>query len=98
MFFPEGRIRVFLYGKPVDMRNSFDGLYALARHGLQQDPLSGHLFVFVNRRASHMKILYFDRSGCCVWAKRLEAGRTMNHAEPITRRLGRSEGKRGRSA
>jgi transposase len=75
MFFPEGRIRVFLYGKPVDMRNSFDGLYALARYGLQQDPLSGHLFVFVNRRASHMKILYFDRSGWCVWAKRLEAGR-----------------------
>ena len=36
MFFPEGQIRVFLYGKPVDMRNSFDGLYALARHGLQQ--------------------------------------------------------------
>ena len=36
MFFPEGRIRVFLYGAPVDMRKSFDGLYALARHGLQQ--------------------------------------------------------------
>lgn len=75
MFFPEGRIRVFLYGAPVDMRKSFDGLYALARHGLQQDPLSGHLFVFVNRRATQMKVLYFDRSGWCVWAKRLEAGR-----------------------
>jgi len=75
MFFPEGHIRVFLYGLPVDMRKSFDGLYALARHGLHQDPLSGHLFVFVNRRATQMKVLYFDRSGWCVWAKRLEAGR-----------------------
>ena len=50
MFFPEGRIRVFLYGQPTDMRKSYDGLYALARNGLQQDVLSGHLFVFVNRR------------------------------------------------
>ncbi|MDB5939292.1 MAG: Orf2 family protein [Polaromonas sp.] len=74
MFFPEGQIRVFLYGQPVSMRLSFDGLYALARHGLHQDPLSGHLFVFVNRRATQMKVLYFDRSGWCVWAKRLEAG------------------------
>src|SRR5436305_13262437 len=46
MFFPEGQIRVYLYGAPVDMRNSFDGLYALARHGLQQDPLNGQLFAF----------------------------------------------------
>jgi transposase len=75
MFFPEGNIRVFLYGEPVDMRKSFDGLYALARNGLRQDPLSGHLFAFVNRRATQMKVLYFDRSGWCLWAKRLEAGR-----------------------
>jgi transposase len=75
MFFPEGQIRVFLYGAPVDMRNSFDGLYALARHGLQQDPLNGQLFAFVNRRATQMRVLYWDRSGWCVWAKRLEAGR-----------------------
>jgi transposase len=75
MFFPEGHIRVYLYGQPTDMRKSFDGLYALARQGLQQDPLSGHLFAFVNRRATHIKVLYFDRSGWCLWAKRLEAGR-----------------------
>ena len=75
MFFPEGRIRVFVYGQPTDMRKSYDGLYALARNGLRQDVLSGHLFVFINRRGSQMKILYFDRSGWCIWAKRLEAGR-----------------------
>ena len=75
MFFPEGRIRVYLYGQPTDMRKSYDGLYALARNGLKQDPLSGHLFAFINRRATQMKVLYFDRSGWCLWAKRLEAGR-----------------------
>ena len=75
MFFPEGRIRVQLYGQPVDMRKSFDGLSALAAHVMGLDPLSGALFVFINRRATQVKVLYFDRSGYCVWAKRLEAGR-----------------------
>jgi transposase len=75
MFFPEGQIRVQLYGQPVDMRKSFDGLSALAMHAMGLDPLSGALFVFINRRATQIKVLYFDRSGYCVWAKRLEAGR-----------------------
>jgi len=75
MFFPEGQIRVHLYGYPTDMRKSFDGLYALTREGLRQNPLSGDLFVFISRRATQMRVLYFDRSGFCVWAKRLEAGR-----------------------
>lgn len=75
MFFPEGQVRVHLYGEPVDARKSFDGLYALARHALAQDPLSGALFVFINRRATHIKVLYWDRTGFCVWAKRLEQGR-----------------------
>lgn len=75
MFFPEGQIRVHLYGMPADMRKSFDGLSALARNTMGLDPLSGQLFVFINRRATQIKALYFDRSGFCVWAKRLEAGR-----------------------
>ncbi len=78
MFFPEGQLRVQLYGAPVDMRRSFDGLYALARHGLGQDPLSGQLFVFINRRATQMKVLYWDRTGFCLWSKRLEAGRFLS--------------------
>lgn len=52
MFFPEGQVRVHVYGRPTDMRKSFDGLYALARHELGQDPLSGRLFAFINRRAN----------------------------------------------
>ncbi|MCU7370298.1 IS66 family insertion sequence element accessory protein TnpB [Tahibacter amnicola] len=74
MFFPEGQIRVQLYGHPADMRKSFDGLSALVRSDLRCDPLSGQLFVFVNRRGTQTKVLYFDRSGWCVWSKRLERG------------------------
>ena len=74
MFFPESRIRVFLYGQPADMRKSYDGLYALARQSFDADPLAGHLFVFANRRGPQIQVLYFDRSGWCLWCKRLEAG------------------------
>jgi transposase len=86
MFFPEGQIRVFVYGQPVNMRLSFDGLYALARHGMQQDPLSGNLFAFINRRATQIKVLYFDRTGWCVWAKRLEQGRLICNWGAVTTR------------
>ena len=48
MFFAEGQIKVFLYGQPTDMRRSFDGLQALARHAMGKDPLDGSLYVFVN--------------------------------------------------
>lgn len=79
MFFPEGQVRVFLYGQPVNMRLSFDGLYALAKHVMHQDPLSENLFAFINRRATQIRVLYFDRSGLCVWAKRLEQGRLVSN-------------------
>lgn len=78
MFFPEGGVRVWVYGQPTDMRKSFDGLYALVRNALRQDPLSGALFVFINRRGTQTKVLYWDRTGFCVWAKRLEQGRLVS--------------------
>ena len=78
MFFPEGQVRVHVYGRPTDMRKSFDGLYALTRQELGLDPLSGQLFAFINRRATQIKVLYFDRTGFCVWAKRLEQGRFLS--------------------
>lgn len=74
MFFPESRVRVYLYGQAVDMRKSFDGLSAIARAAFTQDPTAGDLYVFASRRGTQIKVLYFDRSGWCVWAKRLEAG------------------------
>ena len=75
MFFPEGLVQVFVYGQPVNLRLSFDGLYALVRHALGYDPLSGNLFAFINRRGTQMRVLYWDRSGWCIWAKRLLQGR-----------------------
>jgi transposase len=86
MFFPEGQVRVFVYGEPVNMRLSFDGLYALTRHTMGEDPLSGSLFAFINRRATQIKILYWDRTGFCVWAKRLEEGRLISDWDAVTTR------------
>ena len=84
MFFPEGQIRVQIYGQPVDMRKSFAGLYALVRNNLQQDPLSGQLFVFINRRANQIKVLYWDRTGFCLWAKQLERGRFISNWQTVS--------------
>ena len=56
------------------MRKSFNGLSGLVRHAMGEDPLSGCVFVFVNRRGNYLKAFYWDRSGFCIWAKRLERG------------------------
>lgn len=64
--------RIFVATSHVDMRKSLDGLSLLVQEVLQQNPLSGHLFVFLNRRSDKLKILYWDRNGFCLWYKRLE--------------------------
>ena len=74
-------VRVYLCTSPCDMRRSFDGLHALVTNSLQLDALAGHLFVFSNRRRDRIKILYWDRDGFAVWAKRLEEG---TYAMPFT--------------
>jgi transposase len=66
--------RVFFARTPTDMRRSFDGLFALTKSYLGQDPFSGHLFVFRNRPGDRVKVLYWDRSGLAIWYKRLEKG------------------------
>jgi transposase len=67
-------VKIFLCVEPVDLRRSFDGLAAIARDGLGEDPLSGHWFVFRNRRGDRIKILMWDRDGLLVVYKRLEEG------------------------
>jgi len=67
-------VRIFLATAPTNMHLSFDRLAALVREVIQADPLSGHLFVFRNKPGTHLKILAWDRSGYCLWYKRLERG------------------------
>ena len=67
-------VRIFLCTRPTDLRKSFDGLTGLVQECFGQDPLTGHLFLFLNRRRDRIKILYFDRDGLAIWYKRLEAG------------------------
>lgn len=69
-----GGLKIFLAVVPCDLRKSFNGLYALVSEQLAEDPRSGALFVFINRRHSRLKILLFDGTGLWVCTKRLEKG------------------------
>lgn len=68
-------VRIYVCAEPVDLRKGFDGLSAATRHIIRQNPLSGHLFVFMNRRANRLKILLWEPSGYLLVYKRLERGR-----------------------
>src|SRR6202142_2770409 len=67
-------VRIFLCTRHADLRKSFDGLAQMEREFLGADPLSGHLFVFRNKRGDRLKLLYWDRDGYAIWYKRLEQG------------------------
>ena len=75
MFLSREPRRILAYRGAVDMRKSFDGLIGLVQGTLHEDALSGSLFVFFNRRANLVKLVYWDRTGFCLFAKRLERGR-----------------------
>jgi len=66
---------VWAYPEPTDMRKGYNGLYALVMNGLGRDPLSGELFVFVNKNRTLCKVLMWDGTGLCIFMKRLERGR-----------------------
>ena len=70
---PSG-LKIYIASEPVNMRNSFNGLSQITEDILKKDPLSGHMFVFFNKRKDMIKILYWDLNGFCIWYKRLEKG------------------------
>jgi transposase len=67
-------VKIYVAARPVDARKSFDGLSALVEAEFGKDPLSGHVFVFINRRGHQIQLLFWDRNGFSILKKRLEAG------------------------
>jgi transposase len=86
-------VRVFLCTRPTDLRKGFDGLSGLVQECFSQDLLTGHLFLFLNRRRDRIKILYFDRDGLAIWYKRLEVGSFQNPVPtPVAEQLSGAAG------
>jgi transposase len=79
--------RILAWRDPVDMRKSFDGLIGLVRDAMVEDPLSGCLYVFVNRRGNYLKLVYWDRTGFALFAKRLDRGRFVFPGQDNTQKL-----------
>jgi transposase len=68
-------LSVYAHPEPTDMRKGYDGLFGLARDVIGQEPLSGHLFLFVAKNRHRAKVLFWDGTGLCIFQKRLERGR-----------------------
>ena len=75
MIGPTAAVRVLVATKPVDFRKGAEGLAALVRETMQADPFSGAVYVFRAKRADRVKLIYWDGTGVCLFAKRLSAGR-----------------------
>jgi len=69
-----GNVQFFLYVGNADMRKTFEGLCGLVRNEIHQDPLSHHIYIFINRRGTQVKLLYWEGDGFAIYHKRLEAG------------------------
>lgn len=87
MLWSDGSPRILAYRHAVDMRKQFDGLVALVQNTLGEDPLSGTVYVFFNRRRNILKAVFWDRTGFCLFAKRLEHGRFVLQGTETTRTL-----------
>jgi transposase len=76
-------VRIFLHTPPTDLRKGFDALCGLVTTAFGEDPTSGHLFLFVDRRRDRIKILYWDRDVLAIWYKRLERGSFQIPTAPV---------------
>ena len=86
MFFPESRFRIWLYIPPKDMRKSFSPVF-LVKNQIKEDLLAEYLYVFINCKRTHCKVLYFDRNGYCLWSKRLEQSQFHPHAQDAIKQV-----------
>jgi transposase len=77
------RVRIYVAAEPQDLRKGFDGLAAATRQVIRENPLSGHLFVYLNRRRNRAKLLIWEPSGFWILYKRLECGRFKIPREPL---------------
>lgn len=85
-------LRYFLCTRETDMRNGFDGLAGIVRNHLKQDPISGDVFIFINNRRTHIKLLYWDGDGFALFYKRLERGRFARRVvNDLSQQLSRQE-------
>lgn len=75
--------RIFVFTEPTDMRRSFDGLSGIVAEHVDVTLLSGHWFLFFNRRRDCVKILAWDRDGLMIWYKRLEKRGTIRNGRPM---------------
>lgn len=75
MLIPGSRLKVYIAIGNTDMRKAINGLSILVESHMELNPLSGHMFVFSNKRRNMIKILYWDQNGFCLWQKRLEKDR-----------------------
>ncbi len=85
-----GSVKVYLGIEAVDLRKSFTGLWSLSINELKEDPKSGALFIFTNKRRNRIKILYYDGSGLWVMTKRLERG-TFSWPQAVEAKNGKLE-------
>ncbi|MCI0556831.1 MAG: IS66 family insertion sequence element accessory protein TnpB [Anaerolineae bacterium] len=74
MFFISDAIKIYFCTRPTDMRMSFNGLYGVIKSFMDNDPMSGRLFVFRNRRGDKLKVMFWDRDGFVIWYKYIRKG------------------------
>jgi len=85
-------LRYYLCNTLIDMRNGFDGLAGIVRNHLKKDPISGDVFIFLNKTRTHIKILYWDGDGFALFYKRLERGRySLTAHHELSKQLKREE-------
>lgn len=82
-------VKIFLYADVADLRRGYDGLASIVENAMEEDPLSGHIYIFLNRRRNRIKLLYWAIDGFAIWMKRLERGSfELVHPEsPDTKRV-----------